>query len=262
MAIARAPVIPFEWYSSYVRLLRVTAWVFRYARNCSARLKGCSLVIGYLTVAELKQAESHLVLAAQTTSFELELKAMMRGHQLPRSSGLIPLCPFLDSSGLIRVGSREEHSGLSFDRRHPVKLHGNHLLTRLIHYEHLQLLHAGPTLLTSLFGRFYIVGCRKIVRSITHSCPTCRRFVARPQPTAMGQLRMERITPDVVFERVGVDYSGPVYVKYGHVRKPTIVKAYVCVFVSLRQSRAPRAGLGLNNGSIHCQFETLCLTTL
>ncbi len=36
-----------------------------------------------------------------------------------------------------------------------------------------------------------------------------------------------------MFERVGVDYAGPVYVKRGYVRKPTIIKAYICVFVSL-----------------------------
>ena len=30
-----------------------------------------------------------------------------------------------------------------------------------------------------------------------------------------------------------MDYAGPVYVKRGHVRKPTVVKAYICVFVSL-----------------------------
>ena len=30
-----------------------------------------------------------------------------------------------------------------------------------------------------------------------------------------------------------IAYAGPILVKYGHVRKPVIVKAYVCVFVSL-----------------------------
>ena len=49
----------------------------------------------------------------------------------------------------------------------------------------------------------------------------------------MGQLPLARVTPDIVFERVGVDYAGPMYLKLGHVRKPTIVKSYVCVFVSL-----------------------------
>ena len=49
----------------------------------------------------------------------------------------------------------------------------------------------------------------------------------------LGQLPIERTTPGPVFERVGIDYAGPFYIKYGSVRKPTIVKAYACVFVSL-----------------------------
>ena len=49
----------------------------------------------------------------------------------------------------------------------------------------------------------------------------------------LGQLPIERMTPGPVFDKVGVDYAGPVLVKYGHVRKLTVVKAYICVFVSL-----------------------------
>ena len=49
----------------------------------------------------------------------------------------------------------------------------------------------------------------------------------------LGQLPIERITPGPVFDKVGVNYAGPVLVKYGHVRKPTVVKTYICVFVSL-----------------------------
>lgn len=44
---------------------------------------------------------------------------------------------------------------------------------------------------------------------------------------------LERVTPASVFEKVGVDYAGPFLIKYGHVRKPTIVKAYICLFVCL-----------------------------
>ena len=34
-------------------------------------------------------------------------------------------------------------------------------------------------------------------------------------------------------ECMGIDYAGPFPVKYGSVRKPTVVKAYLCIFVSL-----------------------------
>ena len=36
-----------------------------------------------------------------------------------------------------------------------------------------------------------------------------------------------------MFDKVGVDYAGPVLIKYGHVRKPTVVKANIYIFVSL-----------------------------
>ena len=43
----------------------------------------------------------------------------------------------------------------------------------------------------------------------------------------------ERVSPTPPFEKSGVDYAGPFQIKYGHVRKPTIIKAYICVFVCL-----------------------------
>jgi hypothetical protein len=49
----------------------------------------------------------------------------------------------------------------------------------------------------------------------------------------MGQLPAERVTAGSVFDKVGVDYAGPVYTKVGSVCKPTFVKTYVAVFVSL-----------------------------
>ena len=49
----------------------------------------------------------------------------------------------------------------------------------------------------------------------------------------MGQLPTERVIPDMIFDKVGVDYAGPFFIKYGSVRKSVFVKGYVCVFVSL-----------------------------
>ena len=114
-------------------------------------------------------------------------------------------------------------------------LHGKHTITKLlIRYEHIRLLHCGPTLLSaSLNRRVHILGERKVVRSITRACVTCRKIAARPQSQMMGQLPSERVTPDIVFNKVGLDYAGPLLLKLGHTRKPVIVKAYVCVFVSL-----------------------------
>ena len=133
------------------------------------------------------------------------------------------------------MGGREQHSGRSYSSKHPVILQGKHVITKLlIRCEHIRLLHCGPTLLSSsLNSRVHIIAERRVIRSITRSCVTCRRIAARPQNQMFGQLPCERVTPDIVFNKVGLDYAGPLLLKLGRTRKPVIVKAYVCVFVSL-----------------------------
>ena len=74
---------------------------------------------------------------------------------------------------------------------------------------------------------------RKTVRSIVHHCITCRHYTCKPQYQLLGQLPLERVTPGSVFQKVGVDYAGPIKIKYVMIRKLTIIKAYICVFVSL-----------------------------
>ena len=67
----------------------------------------------------------------------------------------------------------------------------------------------------------------------TRKCVICHRTAARPQTQWFGHMPMERITPDLVFDKIGLDYAGPLYIKYGFTRRPTIVKAYVCIFIFL-----------------------------
>ena len=138
-------------------------------------------------------------------------------------SCLLPLNPILDHSGVLRVGGRIQNAPLCYSVRHPVVLHGKHRITQLIiHSEHI--LHAGPTLVTaSLSRRYHIIGSCK---AVTRGCIMCRGTSARPQPQMLGQLPAERLIPGLVFDHVGVDYAGPVYIKYGFVRN-------VCVFISL-----------------------------
>ena len=118
---------------------------------------------------------------------------------------------------------------------HPLIIHSKHTITKLIIcLEHVRMLHAGLTLLCSnLSNRFHILCMRMVACSIIRQCMICRCQTCKPRNQLLGQLPLERVTPGSVFQRV-VDYAGLVKVKYGMVRKPTIVKAYICcVFVSL-----------------------------
>ena len=234
------PIVPLTQYSSYTRLQRVVAWIFRFIRNC--RSPKCDDTVTTtaarshcLTVSELSEAEKYLLKLSQASHFPKEITLLKSKGQLPAHSSLLPLHPFVDSDGILRVGGRETNSNLAYSQMHPIIIHGKHLLTRMIiRREHLRLLHAGPTPVSSSLSRqFHIIGTKKSVRSITRQCVTCRRRAAKPQMQMLGQLPLERVSPGAVFEKVGVDYAGPLYVKYGYVRKPTLVKAYVCLFVSL-----------------------------
>ena len=121
-----------------------------------------------------------------------------------------------------------------FDKRHPLLLCAKNSLTRrIIEAEHVRLLHAGPTLVAaSLARRFHIIGGRTAIRSITRGCIVCRRATGKPRPPLLGQLPSDRLDPGHIFDRVGVDYAGPIMTKSGSVRRPTLVKSYVCLFVS------------------------------
>ncbi len=179
-------------------------------------------------------AERYWVAAAQISAFAEEISFLQKGSELSRRSKLLPLRPFLDCHGLLRVGGRATLSKLAYSMRHPMILPGDHALTRLlISSEHLCLLHGGPSLVSaSLSRRFYVLGSRRAIRLITRSCVICRRSSLRPQPQMLGQLPPARLVPGSVFQYVGVDYAGPVLIKSGSVRKPILTKAYVCVFVS------------------------------
>ncbi len=225
-------------YSKLSQLLRVTTWVLRFVSNCRSRARHPDIPLQMrpsLTTQELSIAETHWITASQADCFAEEIQTLKKDRELPNSSCLLPLRPFLDESSVLRVGGREQNSDLPYASQHPIILSGKHAFTSLvIRSEHVRLLHAGPTLLTASIGRrFHILGSRRAVRSITRGCVTCRRNSVKPQAQLMGQLPVERVTPGCIFEKVGVDYAGPIYIKLGKVRKPTLVKAYICLFVSL-----------------------------
>ena len=70
-----------------------------------------------------------------------------------------------------------------------------------------------------------------MIRSIVHGCVRCRQVASRPKPQILGQLPADRLHPSPVFDRIGVDYAGPFWVKLGFVHKSVVRKVYVAVFV-------------------------------
>ena len=69
----RTPIIPFDRYSSYNRLKRVTAWIFRFVNNCRNHANQSSLT-SPLSTEELLEVENYWVRIIQQTYFLNEVE--------------------------------------------------------------------------------------------------------------------------------------------------------------------------------------------
>lgn len=144
----------------------------------------------------------------------------------------MPLNPFLDTQGLLRVGGRLANAPVPFDQRHPVILAPNNPLTSLIiRHEHVKLLHAGcQATISSVRTQYWPLACKNTVKGVLRKCITC--FKAKPirSDYIMANLPSVRVTPEKPFFSTGVDYAGPFFI-IDKLRSRVTIKAYLCVFV-------------------------------
>ena len=183
----------------------------------------------------MRQADTHLIKTVQSSAFAQEIHDTANGKALHAKSKLLSLNPFLDQTGIMRVGGRLKHADLSYDRRNPILLLKSNTPTRLhIENEHVSSGHADiPTTLYGLRRRYWLIDGRSQVRKIILQSVRCTR-VQPPTPYyLMGQLPNDRVTAARPFSNVGVDYCDPFYIKGRHRRKRSKIKVYVAVFVCL-----------------------------
>jgi len=91
-----------ENYSSYTKLKRIAAWIMRFAYNCFALKRNLNSKSSSLQVEELMSAERYWLLIAQQDHFSMEIKAL-KNKDIPKSSCLLSLHPFVDSSMLLHA---------------------------------------------------------------------------------------------------------------------------------------------------------------
>ena len=220
-------------YSSYHRLITITAWCWRFYSKAQKRQGSFSG--RHLAAQELNQAEHLLAKLSQTRSFPKERDALLHNRAIPPSSRLLSLAPYLDQELLLRVGGRLSNSALTLSQKHPIIIDSKDVfMTLLCTYLHVCLGHCGPTLLLVAVGRrFHVVSARRLTRSICSQCKVCRKAAPKPQPQLLGELPAERISTSPAFTSTGLDFAGPFTIKKGHTRKPVYLKAYLCLFVCL-----------------------------
>ncbi|XP_025267450.1 uncharacterized protein LOC112638978 [Camponotus floridanus] len=213
----KQPFDIFERYSNFLKLTRVVAYIFRFFNNLMRKIKpsrSYPLQPGAdnsVSPDEINHATQVLVKLVQRLHFPKELELLIKQQDLNKSSPIIRLNPFVDESGVLRVGGRLKLSYLPYTAKYPALLPGHHPFSRLIIiHEHERHFHAGPqATLSAVRQSYWLVSARDVVRQITRKCITCFRSSPKTSSTLMGNLPRDRITvPKRVFEKCGVDYAG------------------------------------------------------
>ena len=225
-------------FNSYTKLLHTTAYIFRFFRNLKAAVQGEQPVkTRVLSPSEVAAAELILFKNSQARAFTEDLRRLQAANPLPmkKNSPLRLVHPFLSQEGLLLVGGRLNRSSLSAQQKHPVILSSSDVVTKLyfVHH-HVLLAHCGPTLLLAHTGQqVYVAAAKRLARRVCQGCLHCRRVTPRTLQQKMGQLPPPRVEGSLCFTHTGVDYAGPFLLKSGNLKRSTVVKGYLAVFICL-----------------------------
>ena len=208
-------------FSSFDKLLRVTARVVRSAQERSLRGIGQPLQAEHVSKAELlwiKHAQKQLL-----------------GNWQNRFRRL---GPSLTSGGILVVGSRiSTWLKDNWNQHHFILLPVKHPLTDLIVRKMHNRDHGGvESTLARLLAKFWIPGVRRAIKRIKQQCVTCRKILSQSQSQVMGQVTAERLQPCPAFYNTALDMFGPFFIK-DTVKRRTKAKAYGVLFTCL-SSRA------------------------
>ncbi|XP_055522477.1 uncharacterized protein LOC129716668 [Wyeomyia smithii] len=216
-------------YSSFRKTQRILAYVLRFTSN-TRKKKEDRLLSAYLTLPELRTASHFIVGAVQHQEFSKEIECIRSGEFNHRLNNLEP---FLHND-LLRVGGRLSHSDLPFEVKHQLILPDKSPIVRgLIADIHRENLHTGCSSVQYLLRQqFLLINARSTIRKVLRGCVTCFRMQPTTIDQQMGDLPSYRVTSAPAFERVGLDFAGPIYVKQPG-RKATSIKGYICVFVCM-----------------------------
>ena len=197
-----------------------------------------------VTVDEMQAAETVLIKAAQAITFVKEIQTLNSNQETkegnasqrrstPKSSTpLSKLDPFLDESGILRVGGRLRRADLEDSIKFPILLpRKGHVTKLIVRHFHEVTKHQGrtTTLNEARSSGYWIVGGTSSVSEYIFNCVKCRKIRGSTQTQKMADLPEDRLQPAPPFTYCAVDYFGPWIVK----EKRKEMKRYGALFTCM-----------------------------
>ena len=168
-------------FSSMTKLARVLAYCLRFVHH-KHRIRDPLLTHPpALSSEELKKAHLKIVQHLQRKAWPDEFQQLSSKQSVLLSSPTAKLNPYLDSSGVIRLGGRLSKSKtLPAEVQHPILLPKTPLVKSFLLDFHHKHHHPGPSAMEALlYQSYYPVGCRQMVKSVCKHCVVCRKALAK-----------------------------------------------------------------------------------
>ena len=218
VTVKTQPLTDPEKFSSWQRLIRVTAYCLRFVHNLKCRIKKTAdeMYTGTLEVQEVDLAKRYWIEHAQKELSDWKTRCK-------------DLTPFIQD-GILRVGGRLRKAPLTYDQKHPILLPASSHISKLIMRDvHCRKGHPGweKTLCQSR-QEVWILRGRNLSRKMVKACIICRICRQPFHQTLMADIPLDRLklfSPP--FTTTGVDLFGPFLLKNGR-KKST--KAWGALF--------------------------------
>ena len=208
-------------YSTFTKLLRVTAHVIKFKNNLLNALRSKK---SSSTTHRLNKNYDTLKIIVTAAEIEEAKLLWVRGiqHQhLVRDGDRFAqlkkqLKMFCDETGLWRCGGRLKNADLSYNTKYPFLLpKSSHFTKLVVENSHWDVMHNDvKETLNNLRSEFWITRSRNYIRKIIHDCWLCNYFEGKsynyPETPPLPEFRVKQEYP---FTYTGVDYAGPFFVK-------------------------------------------------
>ena len=176
-------VIDPSTFSSWRKLIRVTARIRRLAEKIRLRKFRQHQREGPLTPEELAEAERFWIKEAQKPL-----------HSRMKKGDFKNLSPFTDEQGVVRVGGRVDQAIMSYDTRHPALLPCDHWISTLITRHAHQYGHSGVAPTTAKTRtKYWILKATKLSKLVKFKCGFCKEIAHKTKTQLMADLPALRL---------------------------------------------------------------------
>ena len=216
-AETKEPVIDWSRFSKMSKLLKTTVYILRFVKKDKRETVAAE-------AAEIRGAKRRVLKMAQEEFAESNAEEFSK---LQQQLGLA-----VDQEGLYRCQGRLLNVKNAETNFQPIFLPANHPVTKLmVMWYHEKSFHNGwAHTLAAVRKKFWIHKGKSVVKKILKSCMVCRKHLATPfESRPMPALPPSRVQEARPFKNIGVDYLGPVIVKFGDQK----TKVWVCLFTCM-----------------------------